>query len=90
MRNADRFPVEKMCKALKVSKSGYYAWRRRPDSARSLENKAIGIQVRQTGTQFRSHDFSRHDQAVCRELFRRQSLVPQTQSVKSPSNQDSK
>lgn len=45
MRNADRFPVEKMCKALKVSKSGYYAWRRRPESARSLENKAITSKI---------------------------------------------
>jgi putative transposase len=45
MRNADRFPVEKMCKALKVSKSGYYAWRRRPESAPSLENKAITSEI---------------------------------------------
>jgi putative transposase len=46
MRNAGKFPVEKMCKALKVSKSGYYAWRNRPESARSLENKAITAQIR--------------------------------------------
>jgi putative transposase len=46
MRNAGRFPVEKMCKALKVGKSGYYAWRSRPESARSLENKEITSEIR--------------------------------------------
>lgn len=37
--------------------------------------QAIGIQVRQIGTQFRSHDFSRHDQALRREMFMRHNLV---------------
>ncbi len=47
MRNAGKFPVEKMCKALKISKSGYYAWRNRPESARSLENKRITARIQE-------------------------------------------
>ena len=45
MRNSGKYPVEMMCKVLKISKSGYYAWRKRPESARSLENKAITAQI---------------------------------------------
>jgi hypothetical protein len=36
--------------------------------------QAIGVQVRQTGTQFRSYDFSRNDQALRREMFMRHNL----------------
>jgi len=35
------FPVEKMCRALKVSRGGYYAWRERPPSRRVKENKKL-------------------------------------------------
>jgi RNase P/RNase MRP subunit POP5 len=35
------FPVEKMCQTLRVSRSGYYAWKDRPPSKRELENQAI-------------------------------------------------
>ena len=36
-----RFPVSMLCKVLKVSKSGYYAWRNRPPSKRSREDAAL-------------------------------------------------
>lgn len=35
-----------MCRCLKVSSSGYYAWRRRPESARSRENRRLLSQIR--------------------------------------------
>jgi transposase InsO family protein len=35
------FAVEKMCRALKVSKSGYYAWKVRPKSTRARENEKL-------------------------------------------------
>ena len=36
-----RFRLQKMCKALKLSRSGYYAWRRRGSSQRELENEKL-------------------------------------------------
>ncbi|EAU64575.1 IS3 family element, transposase OrfB [Stigmatella aurantiaca DW4/3-1] len=32
------FPVEFLCEQLGVSRSGYYAWSRRPESARQQED----------------------------------------------------
>lgn len=39
--NADRYPVERMCRTLKISKSRYYAWLRRPESSRAAENVRV-------------------------------------------------
>jgi len=33
--------VTRLCKALNVSPSGYYAWRRRPVSAREMANREL-------------------------------------------------
>ena len=35
------WPVQVMCRVLKVSVSGYYAWRSRPESARSQTNRVL-------------------------------------------------
>jgi putative transposase len=37
----DQFPVTLMCNVLRVSPSGYYAWRGRPPSAREMANRAL-------------------------------------------------
>jgi len=35
------FEVGKMCRALRVSRSGYYAWRKKPVSEREKENEKL-------------------------------------------------
>jgi transposase InsO family protein len=40
------FEVEKMCLALRISKSGYYAWRVRPKSKRSAANEKLDHHIR--------------------------------------------
>ena len=35
------YPVRVMCEVLDVSRAGYYAWRSRPESARSAENREL-------------------------------------------------
>ena len=45
-RCREDFPVSMMCRALKVSSSGYYEWRSRPPSARSQDNARLLRKVR--------------------------------------------
>ncbi len=40
------FKVGRMCRLLNVSRSGYYAWRSRPESRRSIENRALEDKIR--------------------------------------------
>ena len=35
------FPVSLMCQTLEVDNSGFYAWLKRPESPRSLENRRL-------------------------------------------------
>ena len=40
------FAVEKMCRVLKISKSGYYAWKVRPQSKRARENEKLDHHIK--------------------------------------------
>jgi transposase InsO family protein len=40
------FKVGRMCKLLKVSRSGFHAWLNRPESRRSLENRSLEAKIR--------------------------------------------
>mgnify|MGYP000851939200 CR=1 FL=1 len=40
-RHADRYPVIRMCRALQVSRSGYYDWQKRKPSARQQRRARI-------------------------------------------------
>ena len=37
----NQYPIRMMCRVLKVSKSGYYAWRSRPESARAKTGREL-------------------------------------------------
>ena len=41
------YPVWLLCRVLGVSRSGYYAWRERPPSRRSVEDSALAAKIRQ-------------------------------------------
>jgi putative transposase len=43
----DTYPVQLMCSVLEVSPAGYYAWRSRPQSARSAANSELLSAIRQ-------------------------------------------
>ncbi len=44
---AAEFPVSLLCRCVGVTRQGYYAWRRRPPSPRSVEDARLGGLIRQ-------------------------------------------
>jgi putative transposase len=44
--NDRRYPIRLMCRTLAVSPAGYYAWRDRPESARSAANRVLMADIR--------------------------------------------
>ncbi len=51
MDHASQFPVEKMCKVLKVSSSGYYYWRKHPVGVRQVKHRQLLADIREIHTQ---------------------------------------
>jgi putative transposase len=47
-KHREAWPVNMVCEALGVSRSGFYAWLNRPRSQRSLDDEVLGRQVRQS------------------------------------------
>jgi transposase InsO family protein len=41
-------PVAMACEALGVSRAGYYAWRRRPESTRARDDRRLSVKVRES------------------------------------------
>lgn len=48
-----RWPLGTMCRALKVSRSGYYAWRQRPTNARARRRDQLGAAIREVHSRSR-------------------------------------
>ena len=46
-RNRSSFPVKKMCQVLEVSQSGYYHWRKAPDSPRKAEKERFRARIKE-------------------------------------------
>ena len=42
----ETFKVGRMCRLLNVSRSGYHAWLRRPESYRNRENRSLEAKIR--------------------------------------------
>lgn len=40
------FPIEKMCKILKISRSAYYSWKKRKPTPRDIENDLLASKIR--------------------------------------------
>lgn len=45
-RRRNQYPVRMMCRVLKVSRSGYYAWRTRPESQRAKTDRQLTREIR--------------------------------------------
>lgn len=45
-RNRDRYAVRMMCRALRVSRSGYYGWRSQPDRDRARRHQELTEKIR--------------------------------------------
>jgi putative transposase len=48
------FPLVLMCRVLDVARSGFYAWKRRPVSARKLRSDLLAVQIRDVHREHRS------------------------------------
>jgi len=66
-----KFPVGALCAVLRVSRSGYYAWEGRSQSARALANQDLALRIRAT---FRAYRCSYGSPRLYRE-FRAQGVT---------------
>ena len=84
------YPVSMLCRALQVSASGFYAWRRRPESARAVADRRLAVLVREAHERGRRYygsprvhrELAAHGVAVSRKrvirLMQQEGLVART------------
>lgn len=73
------FPVSLLCEALRVSRPGFYAWKRRPESARAKQDRRLAVLVRE------AHELGRRyygSPRVHRELAARGEAVSRKRVVR--------
>ncbi len=70
------YPVRLMCRVLEVSPSGYYAWRSRPESARSRENRGLLGTIQRLQVQHAGRYGSPRMHAALRADVRRHDKLP--------------
>src|SRR5688500_17398166 len=46
-KHGQQFPVALLCEVLQVSRSGYYAWRRRPTSTQAKRRQQLAEKIQQ-------------------------------------------
>ena len=60
------WPVTVMCRVLRVSPSGFYAWRKRPESAHDREDVRLGVLIEEAHVRSRATYGSPRVHAVLR------------------------
>jgi len=51
--NSGQFQVTMMCRLLNVSRSGFYAWRRRPESQRDIRHRRLVVKIKALFAKYR-------------------------------------
>jgi putative transposase len=64
------YPVALMCRVLQVSRSGYYAWCKRPAPSRTLKDQTLALEVVAIHRESRGRYGSPRVHAELRERFR--------------------
>jgi len=61
------FPVRMLCRMLEVSRAGFYAWQRRPPTARAQQDQRLGVEIQAIHTETRQRYGSPRVHAELRE-----------------------
>jgi len=61
----DRYPVAPMCRLLRVSRSGFYAWQQRPPSAREMANRRLSKEIRAIHHHVKTGELVMGDSVLC-------------------------
>jgi putative transposase len=59
-------PISLMCRCLRVTRSGFYAWQRRPDSAHATQDRRLKVLVR---TSFEQSEQRHRSPRIYRDLL---------------------
>ena len=76
-REKVQHPVPRLCRVLRVSRSGYYAWRKRPPSARAQADAVLTARItRETAPEALGFSRGEEGAATLNLSFNRRILLP--------------